>query len=53
MKMTVNEAFDKAELIYGIIKDIERGSSVSPYLNDIKDLLKEYHSILLNIVVEI
>lgn len=53
VKMTVNEAFDKAELLWGIINDIDNDRSISNYIPDIQKLLKEYHEILLNAAVEI
>ena len=53
MTLTLNEAFDKVEFIWGIIKDLERGSDVKYYVPDIQKLLTEYHTILLNTKVEV
>lgn len=53
MTMTLNEAFDKVEHIWGIIQSLERESNIQQYVPEIQDLLKEYHNILLNTTVTI
>ena len=52
-KMTISEAFDKLECMWGIIEDIKNDRSISDRIPDIQMLLEEYHGILLNSTVEI